>query len=73
MEKHKLGVRTIRQLVVSGEIGTTPTKRGNKPKISREFLKLVALHVNIEQVGVHGRRSSSNMALLSMSQKCFKI
>ena len=38
-KKHKVAVRTIRHLMVSGEIGTTPSKRGKRPKISREFLK----------------------------------
>ena len=47
-EEYKLAVRTIRHLVASDEIGTTPSKLGNKSKISRKFLKLVTLHVNME-------------------------
>ena len=38
-------------------IGSTPEKRGAKSAISRSFLKLVALHVNMEQVGAHGEMS----------------
>ena len=56
-EKHMLKVRTVQRLVAKGQIGSTPEKRGAKPAISRSFLKLVALHVNMEQVGVHGEMS----------------
>ena len=52
-EKHMLQ----QHLVAKGQIGSTPEKRGAKPEISRSFLKLVALHVNMEQVGVHGKMS----------------
>ena len=52
-----LSVRTVQCLVAKGQIGSTPEKRGAKPAISRSFLKLVAVHVNMEQVGVHGEMS----------------
>ena len=54
-------VRLIRHLISSGTIGTTPSKRGNKPKISRNFLKLVGLHINMEQVDVHGEMSKNQI------------
>ena len=47
--------------MASGKIGTMPSKCGNKPKISRKFLKLVALHVQVEQVGVHGEISTNQI------------
>ena len=43
----------------SGTIGTTPSKRDIPPKISHDVLKLVALNVNIKQVGVHGNMSTN--------------
>ena len=52
-----LAVRTVQCLVAKNQIGVTPEKKGRKPIISRSFLKLVALHVNMEQVGVHGEMS----------------
>ena len=67
-EKHTLVVRTIRHLVLSGTIRTTSSKRGNKPKISCDFLKLVALHVNMEQVGVHSEMLTNQIkATVSMA------
>ena len=60
-EKHMLQVRTVARLVNKGTIGNTPEKRGKKPAISRAFLKLVACHVNMEQVGVHGEMSVSQI------------
>merc|ERR1711957_1094490 len=53
-EKHRLSLRTIQRLVKKEQIGVTPSKKGVKPKISREFLRLAAIHINMEQVGVHG-------------------
>ena len=31
-----------------------PPKRGPEAKINQEFIYLVALHINMEQIGVHG-------------------
>ena len=61
-EKHKLVVRTIRYLVASGTIGTTFSKCGNIRTISRNFMKLVALHVHMEQVGVNGKMLTNQNA-----------
>ena len=60
-EKHMLHVRTIQRLVKNEQIGVTPNKRGVKHKISREFLRLAALHINMEQVGVHGEMSTAQI------------
>ena len=53
-EKHILSVHAIQRLVAKEQIGVTPNKKGSKPKISCEFLRRVALHINVEQVGVRG-------------------
>ena len=53
-KKHMLAVQTIQQLVAKEKVGVTPQKRGPKHKISWEFIHLVALHINMEQMGVHG-------------------
>ena len=53
-EKRTLVVHIVRHLVTFSTIGTPPSKCGNTPNISRHFLKLVALRVNMDQVGVHG-------------------
>ena len=47
-EKHKLVVWNIRRLFVSSAIGITPSKCGNKPKTSRNFLKLTVIHINMD-------------------------
>ena len=60
-EKHILGVRTVQRLVAKEQVGVTPQKRGPKPKISREFIHLVALHINMEQIGVHGEMSTAQI------------
>ena len=59
--KHKLVVQTIRHLGASNAIGTTHSKRGDTMKISCNFLKLVAFHVNMERVGVHGKMSTNQI------------
>ena len=46
---------------MSGAIGKAPRKRDNKSKTIRDFLKLIALHVSMEQVGVHGRMSTNRI------------
>ena len=56
-EKDMIAVRTVQRLVAQNKVGVTPEKKGRKAVISRAFLKLVALHVNMEQVGVHGEMS----------------
>jgi len=60
-EKHRLSLRTIQRLVKQEQIGITPCKKGVKPKISRDFLRLAAIHINMEQVGVHGEMSTAQI------------
>ena len=60
-EKHMLSVRTVQHLVMKGEIGSSPVKRGNKPAISRNLMKLIALHVSMEQVGDSGELSTAQI------------
>lgn len=60
-EKEMLTVRTVRRAVEQGRIGTSPQKKGAKPKISRDFLRLVALHANMEQVGPRGEMNASEI------------
>ena len=45
------------RLVAKKQVVVTPVKKGRKAVSSRSFLKLVALHVNIEQVDNHGEMS----------------
>src|SRR5210317_746776 len=49
-----VALSTVRRAVSNGKVGVSPKKKGRKAKISRDFLKLVALHVNMEQVGPRG-------------------
>ena len=44
-----------------GSVGVSPAKKGPKTKICREFLALVALHVNMEQVGPRGEMDSQQI------------
>ena len=53
-EKHMVALSTVRRAVANGKVGVSPKKKGRKANISRDFLKLVALHVNMEQVGPRG-------------------
>ena len=63
-ERHVLAVRTIQRLVANRQVGVTPKKKGPKPKISRDFLQLIATHLNMEQVGVHGEMSVAQIKAL---------
>ena len=60
-EKHMLSVRTVQHLVMKGEIASSPIKRGKKPVISRNLMKLIALHVSMEQVGDSGELSTAQI------------
>ena len=42
-------------------IGCSPNKKGRKEKIDRDFVRLVALHANMEQVGVSGKKGSVDL------------
>ena len=58
-EKKKLTITTVYRAVRNGTVGSSPKKKGRNATISRDFLKLVALHVNMEQVGPRGELDSA--------------
>ena len=60
-EKHMLSVRTVQHLVMNGQIASSPIKRGKKPVISRNLMRLIALHVSMEQVGDSGELSTAQI------------
>ena len=60
-EKRKLNVSTLAKSVDKGMIGCSPKKKGRKEKIDRDFVRLVALHANMEQVGVSGEKNSADL------------
>ena len=55
-EKRKLNLSTLTKSVDIGMIGCSPNKRGRKEKIDCDFVRLVALHANVEQVGVSSKK-----------------
>lgn len=62
-EKHMLVMQTVHWLVAKKQVGFIPQKRGPKHKISQEFIRLVAvaLHINMEQIGVHDEMSTAQI------------
>ena len=58
-EKHMLALSTVRNAVSDGKVGCSPLKKGPSAKISREFLELVALHTNMEQVCERGEMDAA--------------
>ena len=68
-EKDMLATWTIRRLVTAGAIGTTPKKRRNQPTISRDFLNLVAFHINMGQVGVSGEMPTNQIKATSIRRQ----
>ena len=55
-EKRKLNLLTLTKSVDKGIIGCYPKKKGRKEKIDCDFVRLVALHANMEQVGFFGEK-----------------
>jgi hypothetical protein len=49
-EKNMLSLATVKRYVSQGLIDTTPLKKGKTPEISRNWMKLVAVHINMCQV-----------------------
>ena len=56
-EKHALSIGKFSELPKTGRIGRTPRKKGRKPFISQDLFTLIAKHLIMEQVGVHGEMS----------------
>ena len=50
-EKHMLAMWMIRQLVPARKVGTTPIRRRTNLGISWKFFHLVAIHMNMVQIG----------------------
>ena len=56
-ENRKLNVSTLKNSVDKGMIVCSPNKKGRKEKIDHDFVRLVALHENMEQVGVSSEKT----------------
>ena len=54
-----LALLTVQNAVLDGKVGRLPKKKGPSAKISREFLELVALHTNMEQVCERGEMDAA--------------
>ena len=66
-EKHMLSISTVARAVRNGQVGVPPQKKGKAPKISRDFLRLVALHTNMEQVGDQGELDTAQIKATMMA------
>ena len=53
-EKKMLNKSTLKRAMSKGIIGESPKKKGKPAKIDRDYLRLVALHANMEQIGTRG-------------------
>ena len=59
-ENHMLAERTVQPYITANKIDVTPKKKGANTKISQEFIKLVTLHINMEQVGMQSMTKEYN-------------
>eukprot|EP00956_Cyclotella_meneghiniana_P019141 scaffold32561_cov32-Cyclotella_meneghiniana.AAC.2 len=53
-EKNMLAVSTLRRAVKDGNFGVSPKKKGRSARVSRNWMELVAVHINVTQVSTVG-------------------
>jgi hypothetical protein len=53
-EKKMLVLRTVRRAISNGHVGLSPLAKGKSAEISREWVELVATHINMRQVSTVG-------------------
>jgi hypothetical protein len=53
-ERQALVLKTVRRNIAKGNVGTDALSKGKTPQISRDWLKLIAVHANMCQVGATG-------------------
>lgn len=53
-EKKRLSLTTVKRYVKLGLVNSTPLKKGKTPEISRNWMELIAVHINICQVSTIG-------------------
>jgi hypothetical protein len=57
-EQKRVSLSTALRQIEKGQAGKSPAKKGRKKRISRNLLRLVAIHANMEQVGPRGEMDS---------------
>jgi hypothetical protein len=57
-ERQALVLKTVRRNIIKGNVGTDALSKGKTPQISRDWLKLIAVHANMCQVGATGELNS---------------
>ena len=66
-KKNVVALSTVTKAIRAGEVGTSPHKKGHKAKIDRDFLRLVALHMNMEQVGTRGELDAQEIVAVMLA------
>ena len=60
-EQKRIALSTVLRYIEKGRVGKSPAKKGRQQSISRNLLRLVALHANMEQVGPRGEMDSNEI------------